>query len=68
MIDCLPMNKSYNAKNLQDEEEHRQELAVFEEVVAPAMAEAQVILKQSGDSVSDVGLEMLAKWKLGITK
>ncbi|CAB9525420.1 expressed unknown protein [Seminavis robusta] len=47
---------------------HEQELVVFEEVVAPAMVECQEVLKVSGDSVSDAGLEALAKWKLGMKK
>ena len=45
-----------------------QEMMVFEEVVAPAMVECQELLKKSGDSVSDQGLELLAKWKLGMKK
>ena len=45
-----------------------QELAVFEEVVAPAMVECQELLKKTGDKVSDGGLELLAKWKLGMKK
>lgn len=45
-----------------------QEMVVFEEVVAPAMVECQELLKQSGDSVSSEGLELLAKWKLGMKK
>ena len=46
----------------------QQELHVFEEVVAPAMVEAQELLKASGDTVSPAGLEILAKWKLGMKK
>lgn len=45
---------------------HEQELAIFEETVAPAMAEASALLKRSKDTVSDAGLEALAKWKLGM--
>lgn len=41
-----------------------QELAVYEEAIAPAMVEAQEALKKTGDKVSDAGLEALAKWKL----
>ena len=37
------------------------EMAVYEEVVAPAMVECQEILKGAGDSVSTQGLELLAK-------
>ena len=41
-----------------------EEAAVFEETIAPAMAEAHVRLEKTGDSVSDAGLESIARWKL----
>ena len=41
-----------------------QEEAIFQEAVAPAMVEAQLVLNGTGDTVSDAGLEALAKWKL----
>jgi len=44
------------------------EMAVFEEVVAPAMVECQELLKKTKDEVSAEGLEALAKWKLGMKK
>jgi len=43
-------------------------MAVFEEVVAPAMVECQELLKKTKDEVSAEGLEALAKWKLGMKK
>ena len=36
------------------------------ETIAPVMAEAQVLLGETGDSVSQHGLESLARWKLGL--
>lgn len=41
-------------------------MAVYEEVVAPAMVECQEMLAGTGDKVSAEGLELLAKWKLGV--
>lgn len=38
----------------------------FADQIAPVMAEADVLLKKSGDSVSNHGLEALARWKLGL--
>jgi len=37
---------------------------VFEETVAPAMAQVENLLSKTGDVVSHEGLENLAKWKL----
>ena len=48
------------AKMAADEEKE------FSDKVAPAMAEAEVLLGKSGDSVSQDGLEALARWKLGL--
>jgi hypothetical protein len=46
---------------------HVEEIAIFKEKVAPAMAEAQSILKKAGDvSVGHDALEALAKWKLDL--
>lgn len=59
---------SYIFLHSQEESEQEQGLAVFEEVVAPAMVECQELLKKTGDTVSDQGLELLAKWKLGMKK
>jgi hypothetical protein len=39
---------------------------MFREQIAPAMAEAESALKKTGDSVSDAGLEALARWKVGL--
>ena len=38
----------------------------FTQKVAPVMAEAEVLLGKSGDSISQNGLEALARWKLGL--
>ena len=38
----------------------------FAEQIAPAMAEAEVLLSKSGESVSHEALESLAKWKVGL--
>jgi hypothetical protein len=46
------------------EKMHEQEEAIFQETIAPAMAEAEQVLKKTGDKVSDAGLEALARWKL----
>jgi hypothetical protein len=46
---------------------HVEEIAIFNEKVAPAMAEAQNVLKNAGGvSVSHDALEALAKWKLDL--
>jgi len=44
---------------------HDKELKEFKDTVAPSMAEAFNLLKKTGDTVSEDGLEALAKWKLG---
>ena len=44
---------------------HADEMKEYEMTVAPAMAQAQSIIDQAGDSVSDASLEALALWKLG---
>ena len=54
--------KKAEAKEAMKEEE----AAVFQDAIAPAMAEVDSMLKESGDSVSDAGLEAIARWKLGI--
>lgn len=41
-----------------------EETAIFQETIAPAMAQAKVLLERTGDTISDAGLEALAKWKL----
>ena len=41
-----------------------EEAAVFQESIAPAMAEAEMVLKKTGDEISHDGLEALARWKL----
>ena len=38
----------------------------FKEKIAPAMAEAQVLLDKTGDTISEKSLEALARWKLGL--
>jgi hypothetical protein len=44
---------------------HVEEEAIFKEKIAPAMAEAQLVLKKAGGvSVGHDALEALAKWKL----
>lgn len=46
---------------------HGEEEKLFQEKIAPAMAEAEQVLKQAGDtSVSHSGLEAIARWKLGM--
>lgn len=47
---------------------HEHEMAIFEEAVAPAMAEVQQLLKKTNDSISDEALELLARWKLHLEK
>jgi hypothetical protein len=44
-----------------------EEVVIFKEKIAPAMAEAQSVLKKAGGvSVGDDALEALAKWKLDL--
>jgi len=38
----------------------------FKEKIAPLMAEVEVLLEKSGDSISHEGLEALARWKSGL--
>lgn len=35
------------------------------EVLSPVMAEVQTLLSKTGDSISALALENIAKWKLG---
>ena len=48
------------------EKMHAQEEAKFAEAIAPAMVEAEQLLKKSKDKVSNEGLEALARWKLDL--
>lgn len=48
------------------EKMHEHEEKIFLEQIAPAMAQAESILKKSGDSASHEALEALAKWKVGL--
>lgn len=46
---------------------HGEEEKLFQEKIAPTMAEAEQVLKLSGDTaVSHDGLEAIARWKLGM--
>lgn len=38
----------------------------FKDKIAPLMAEIEVLLGKSGDSISYEGLEALARWKSGL--
>ena len=38
----------------------------FKGEIAPLMAEVEVLLGKSGDSISHEGLEALARWKSGL--
>ena len=53
-------------KKAMAEKMHAEEEAKFSEAIAPAMVEAEQILKASGDTVSNAGLEALARWKLDL--
>ena len=48
-----------------DDERAQQDLQHFHNHVAPAMYQVQLLLSETGDSVSDAALEALARWKLG---
>eukprot|EP00522_Entomoneis_paludosa_P001790 CAMPEP_0172468170 /NCGR_PEP_ID=MMETSP1065-20121228/60836_1 /TAXON_ID=265537 /ORGANISM="Amphiprora paludosa, Strain CCMP125" /LENGTH=105 /DNA_ID=CAMNT_0013225517 /DNA_START=146 /DNA_END=463 /DNA_ORIENTATION=+ len=48
------------------EKMHEKDEQLFAEEIAPAMAEAEVLLSKSGDNVSSDALESLAKWKVGL--
>lgn len=41
----------------------QEELKRFEDVIVPAMAEAQSLISSTGDNVSEAGLEALGRWK-----
>jgi NADH:ubiquinone oxidoreductase subunit E len=61
--------KFYERKREQAQHEMAEkELQYFRDTIAPAMAQAQELLKASGDTVSDAGLEAVARWKLGQSK
>jgi hypothetical protein len=53
--------KAQKERKMQEAEEK-----MFREQIAPAMAEAESALKKTRDSVSDAGLEALARWKVGL--
>ena len=53
-------------RNLKAQEEHERAISHYEEVVRPVMKDVSKMLKGTGDSVSDEGLEMLSKWKLDL--
>lgn len=53
-------------KQSMKEKMHHEEEAHYAEKIAPAMAQAESVLKKSGSWVSHDGLEALAKWKLGL--
>lgn len=60
-VKYIEKKKAENAAKMAADEEKE-----FTEKVAPMMAEAEVLLGKSGDSVSHAGLEALARWKLGL--
>jgi hypothetical protein len=44
-----------------------EESAIFQQTIAPAMANAKLLLEKTGNlKVNDAGLEAIAKWKLGL--
>jgi hypothetical protein len=46
------------------EKMHEDDAVIFQEAIAPAMAEIEVVLKSTNDKVSNAGLEAIARWKL----
>lgn len=57
--------KKFIEKKRAEMAEHskEEEMKVFEETVAPVMAEVQALLSKTGDKVSTEALENLVKWK-----
>ena len=53
-------------RKLKEQEEHEKEENLHREVVEPVMADIAKMLEETGDKVSDAGLENLAKWKLDL--
>jgi hypothetical protein len=53
-------------RTLKAQEEVEREEALHREVVEPVMKDVAELLKASGDTVSDAGLETLAKWKIDL--
>jgi hypothetical protein len=53
-----------NKKKEMAEKMHHEDAVIFQEAIAPAMAEIQEILKYTDDKVSNAGLEAIARWKL----
>jgi|FLMP01.2.fsa_nt_emb hypothetical protein len=62
------LEKEYIEKKTADNKAamHEAEAKEFAETIAPVMAEAEVLLKGSGENISHGGLEALARWKLGL--
>ncbi|GAX28681.1 hypothetical protein FisN_33Hh043 [Fistulifera solaris] len=58
--------KFFEQKKKETANMQQKEMDEFQAKIAPAMAEAHSILKESGNDVSDKGLEALARWKLGL--
>ncbi|KAL7566936.1 hypothetical protein ACA910_017247 [Epithemia clementina (nom. ined.)] len=56
----IEKKKAEMAQKMAAEEEEK-----FKDVIAPAMAEVEVLLSKTGDSVSHEALENIAKWKVG---
>ena len=51
---------------LRAQEAHEHDMKVHDEVVSPVMADVEAMLKETGDTVSQEGLEKLAKWKIDL--
>lgn len=61
------LDAKYFAKQRAKLEEARahDDLQHFQNIVAPTMYQVQLLLSETGDSVSDAALEALARWKIG---
>jgi hypothetical protein len=53
-------------RQLRAEEEVTKVQELHDQVVEPVKENIAQMLRSSGDSISDQGLEALAKWKLGL--
>mmetsp|Transcript_132335 Transcript_132335/g.382573 ORF Transcript_132335/g.382573 Transcript_132335/m.382573 type:complete len:110 (+) Transcript_132335:129-458(+) len=53
-------------RKLRHEEEVEKVEQLHNEVISPVKADIADMLKESGDKISDEGLEILAKWKLSL--
>lgn len=53
-------------RKIKEQEEAEREESLFREVVEPVTKDVAAMLEETGDKVSQEGLEALARWKLDV--